>query len=359
MKICFFNSCKVWGGGEKWYYNNIGVLSKNGMDITLFADKNGELYKRTKDNHNVHGVKVSNLSFLNIFKIMYYTYVFKKKSFDIIIINLPSDIKLAGIAAKLAGVKRIIYRRGSSIPIKNSFLNKYLFKNIVTNIIANSEGTKKSINEVANIFPNEKIKVIYNGIKFRENSIEDKKDKSKVIIGTAGRLSVEKGHKYLLEVAELLKNRGITFEVLIAGEGELKKELEEKIKNMNLSNEVKLIGFTNDITVFMRKIDIFVLPSLWEGFGYVIVEAMESYKPVVAFEVGGVSEIVKNKKTGYLVEKKNVEVMAKKIENLIENRDLITSMGIEGRKRAEELFSIEKVTKILEEYLYKMIVTLK
>ena len=357
MKICFFNSCKVWGGGEKWYLDNLNVLSEKEIDVTLFADYKSELYKKTKEKHKVFGVRVGNLSFLNIFKIIYYTLLFRKYSFDLIIMNLPSDVKFAGIAAKLAGIKGIVYRRGSPIPIKNSILNKILFKSIINGMIANSEGTKKSINEKYDIFPKEKIQVIYNGVKFRENYEIDINNKSreKIVIGTAGRLSAEKGHRYLLDIAQKLKKNENKFEILIAGEGELKEELEEKIKKMDLSNEVKLVGFEKDIRLFLEKIDIFVLPSLWEGFGYVVVEAMESCKPVVAFEVGGVPEIIEDGLTGYLTEIKNVEKMSEKIELLIKDKKLIKKMGIAGRKRGIEIFSIEKTSKTLIEYLYKKI----
>ena len=133
--ICFFNSCKAWGGGEKWHYDiAVRLLNKN-HNIILVTNNNSELYyKAVNSNIPTISIKISNFSFLNPFKILKISRLFKNHLINTVILNLPSDLKAAGVAAKLAGVNNIIYRRGSAIPIKNTFLNRFIFKNIVTSI---------------------------------------------------------------------------------------------------------------------------------------------------------------------------------------------------------------------------------
>lgn len=104
----------------------------------------------------------------------------------------------------------------------------------------------------------------------------------------------------------------------------------------------------------METIDIFVLPSLWEGFGYVTVEAMACRKPVVAFNTSGNPEIILHEKTGFLVETLNLKSMADYIMKLAVEPDLRKSMGLAGRKRAEALFDHEKSQQQVESLLMSL-----
>ena len=131
--ICFFNSTKAWGGGEKWHYDISVSLHRKDYSTLVITNKKSVLYSRIiLTGQKVYNIKVSNLSFLNPFKLLLLRKVFIRENIDIIILNLSADLKVAGIAAKLAGIPRIIYRRGSAIPIKNRWLNRIIFKNIVS-----------------------------------------------------------------------------------------------------------------------------------------------------------------------------------------------------------------------------------
>ncbi len=137
--VCFFNTCKNWGGGEKWHFDISTRLSDKGYDVIVVTNKRSELCSRIKKwSLRLYAIKISNLSFLNIFKVLKVYKILKNEKIKTIILNLPSDLKVAGVAAKLAGIEKIIYRRGSAIPIKDSFLNRFLFKHIITGVVANS-----------------------------------------------------------------------------------------------------------------------------------------------------------------------------------------------------------------------------
>jgi glycosyltransferase involved in cell wall biosynthesis len=172
-----------------------------------------------------------------------------------------------------------------------------------------------------------------------------------VIIGAAGRLSPEKGQKFLVEMAARLKQHHIPFTLLIAGEGPLKHELKKLIREAGLDDQVIFTGFIENIKAFMSTIDIFVLPSLWEGFGYVTVEAMACRKPVVAFRVGSNPEIILDSITGYLVKGYDVAALSEKMNLLIGDPMLRESFGKAGRKRVEEVFSMSRSVQEIEQYL--------
>ena len=120
----------------------------------------------------------------------------------------------------------------------------------------------------------------------------------------------QKGQRYLIEIAKRLKDKGLKFKILIAGEGKCLDQLKQLAMELSVSNEINFLGFVKDIRCFMNSIDIFVLPSLWEGFGYVIVEAMAAGKPVVAFDVSSNPEIIRDEKSGYLVNTFDVNAFA-------------------------------------------------
>ena len=349
--ICFFNSSVAWGGGEKWHHDMAVRMNNDRFNPHVIAGKKGELSLRLKQTDiSFTTVGVSNLSFLNPVKIYNIYKILKREKTQIIIINLSEDVKLAGMASKLAGVRHIIYRRGSAIPIKNSLSNRLLFKFVLTGIIANSLQTKRTIlQNNPDLFPGEKIKVIYNGIYMDE--AEDfqiellyQRLPGEVIIGNAGRLVRQKGQKYLIEIARTLKDRDIKFRLLIAGDGECSAQLQQLAKEQGVLNEVLFLGFVKDMKRFMKTIDIFVLPSLWEGFGYVIVEAMAAKKPVIAFNVSSNPEIIQDGQTGYLVEERDVGAFAEKIEALSINKSLREKMGLAGKLRVNDRFNIERTS---------------
>jgi glycosyltransferase involved in cell wall biosynthesis len=359
-KLCFFNSLISWGGGEKWHFDISTRLIQSGYKAIAITNKDSELYKRI----SVSGIKtyqvpVSNLSFLNPFKVMQFIRIFNKEKVKTLIVNLSTDLKVAGLAARLSGVDNVIYRRGSAIPIRNTVLNRFIYKNLVTEMIANSEETRRTIlYNNPRLFDPNKIRIIYNGIDLAEykktrSRLLYKRHDGEIILGNAGRLTEEKGHIYLLELARELKKRNARFKILIAGSGKLYNKLRKTARMYNVHKEVKFLGFVKNIKSFNRTIDIFLLTSLWEGFGYVMVEAMAEEKPVVAFDIRSSAEIIDHGRTGFLAEKGNVEDLADKVTTLMNSRELRKEFGQHGKEKVEQIFTINealrKVENLLEE----------
>ncbi|PIU68061.1 MAG: glycosyltransferase family 1 protein, partial [Armatimonadetes bacterium CG07_land_8_20_14_0_80_40_9] len=136
---------------------------------------------------------------------------------------------------------------------------------------------------------------------------------------------------------------------LIVGDGPLREELKEQSKDLGIEDEVTFTGSRQDIPEIMAALDIFVLTSIKEHFGRVVIEAMACGKPVIATNSGAVPEIVEDKVTGILVPPEDSEKLAEAIIELLEDKEKAKEMGIAGRKRVEELFSIEKHTRQIEE----------
>ncbi len=356
MNLAFFNSITTWGGGEKWHFETSIYFAEKGYNIFFFCNPNGVIAEKLKEYPKVKIIPItaSNLSFINPFKINKVKRQFIDNKIDTVIINHPGDLKIAGNAAKQAKVKRVIYRRGSAIPIKDKALNRYIYKNWITDILANSEATKLTIIENnKTLFPLNKIKVIYNHIdldQFKDIPNTNKQNDT-LIIGNLGRLAPQKNQHFLIDLSKQLKDLNIKHKIVIGGIGELEEELKGYSAQKRTEDTVIFEGFQENIQAFLAKIDIFILPSLWEGFGYVLAEAALCKKPIIAFNLSSNPELVIDTKSGYLIDKNNINQAIEKII-LLQDNQLRNTLGEYGYEYCSKTFERTNILNQLEEYIF-------
>ena len=356
--ICFVNTTKSWGGGENWHFEATKHLSLKNPDTLIVTILNSELDKKVKTSRlKVENITIGNLSFLNILKLIRLAIIFKNNNISTVVINSSEDMKAAGLAAKFARVKNIIYRRGSAIPIKNKLINRLYFKHVITNVLANSKETKKTINfHNKKLFPKNKITVIPNGLKTKEflNSEFEPYYISKneeFVIGNLGRMVEQKNQLFLLKVLKNLIEKGHNTKLIIGGTGKLEQQIKNEALKLQIQDSVIFIGFVENPKNLMMSLDVFLLPSLWEGFGYVIAEAMLCKKPVIAFNTSSNPEIIDNNVTGYLTAINSVEETTNFIEMFIKKKELIDEMGVKGQKKIINEFDLHLVLNKIEQYL--------
>ncbi len=154
------------------------------------------------------------------------------------------------------------------------------------------------------------------------------------VIGTVCRLvEPKKGLSVLLQAAAELKRRdgGVNFQLLIVGDGPARSQLEELSRRLDLDSQIVFAGARRDIQKILPLVNVFVLPSLYEGFGIAILEALAAGRPVVATTVGGIPEFVKGGKTGLLVEPGNANALADAIATLLNNPEEAKQLGRQGQ----------------------------
>ena len=135
-----------WGGGEKWHLEMANHLHSKGNSVFIITQPGSALGKRAIGlGISVHYLKLNNLSILNPFKIISLVRLLKTQHVESIVLNLSRDLKCGGIAAKIAGVNKIIFRRGSDRPVRNYIINRLLYQKVVTGILTNSNATKNTI----------------------------------------------------------------------------------------------------------------------------------------------------------------------------------------------------------------------
>jgi len=158
-----------------------------------------------------------------------------------------------------------------------------------------------------------------------------------------GRLIHAKGVEILLEAIKILKNKySRNLKIAIVGEGSLKENLNNLAVELGVNGEVEFLGIRKDIEDIMVSSKIFVLPSRWEGFGIVIIEAMSNMLPVIAANVGGIPELIENGKEGILVPPENPKALARVIDSLLEDDELRKKLSQAAYKKVKEKFSIKK-----------------
>jgi len=343
--ICFFNTTSFWGGGEKWHFEAAQKMSETSNNTFFICDGKGDLAKKLYGLSVVqHHVTASNLSFLNPTKINRWVQFYRENKIDTVIFNNPKDLKLGGRAAKKAGVTKIVYRRGIAVEVKKSRLNEHLFSDVVTHFIFNSNATKELLEKnYKSIIPTKKSAIIYNAIEFpNEELIQSELNDNRIVIGNAGRLVEQKAQHYLIDIAEKLNEKQVDFKIQIAGNGPLYDDLKKAISKRNLTEKIELLGFVEDMSTFMSGVDIFVSTAIWEGFGFVLAEAMVAKKPVLAFDMSSNPELVKDGENGYLIPPNKVALFAEKIETLIVNKTLRDNMGAEAYRFAKSNFETDK-----------------
>lgn len=164
------------------------------------------------------------------------------------------------------------------------------------------------------------------------------------VVGTVGRLvEPEKGFSILLQAMAWLQAapEGPPCQLLIVGEGPAESRLCALCNELGLTDHVVFAGLRRDVAALLPCMDVFVMPSLSEGFGIAIVEAMMARRPVVATSVGGIPEVVVPGETGLLVPPGDPIALAEAIRDLLRQPDMAARMGRMGRQRAEANFSVE------------------
>jgi glycosyltransferase involved in cell wall biosynthesis len=168
------------------------------------------------------------------------------------------------------------------------------------------------------------------------------------LLGTIGRLHTQKGHAVLLEALSILQNQGHVFGCRIVGDGELRGTLESMASSLKVSGAVEFVGSRTDTVVQLSGMDIFLLPSLWEGMPIVLAEAMASGLPIIASRVDGVQEVVRDEHEALLVPVGDPVPLARAIVRLLGDEALRRQLGMAARRRALESFDVRRMVRATE-----------
>jgi len=264
-------------------------------------------------------------------------------------------------AGKRIGVPVVAFSRGYTAEnLKVAFYEWFERRVLgrVNGIIFVSEGQRKRLEHLG--ISGQRSWVVHNAIsvdwfRISENETVRKEifrrlhiPEGTAMIVSAGRLSPEKGHRFLVEAVGMLWGIINNTHFVFCGDGPCQKELERQSKELGISKICHFVGFRHDLKEIFQAMDLFVLPSLTEGLPNVVLEAFACAKPVVATNVGGVPEIVEDGINGILVQKESPDLLAEAIKQCLIDPGKRRSMGEAGYQKVRKEFTFESQTQKLE-----------
>jgi glycosyltransferase involved in cell wall biosynthesis len=292
--------------------------------------------------------------------------VFKKEKFDIVHTHTAKAGALGRLAACLAGVPAIIHTPhghnfygyfnrffSAAIILIEKFLSIFTCKIMVLTQLERNDYLK------FRVAGDKKIILIYMGLeldkfigqnpqKFRSNLNIDPSEK---LVGFVGRLDPIKGAQVFVRAAGLCLKADTRAKFILAGEGALRRKLEESAESAGFNGRVIFVGWREDVADVMSALDILVLPSLNEAAGMVLIEAQSLGVPVIASNVGGIPEMIKQGQTGILVPANDPEALASAIKELLSDPQRLQAMSEAGRSWVKSRFKAEDMTaRIIDVY---------
>lgn len=286
-------------------------------------------------------------------------------------ITTPNVLHLHGFGAANFGRLASFITRTPNVVHEHAVLTGQPFYQSIADLLL-SPLTNKAVAVAKNVaeymvkgrrISNKKIEVIYNGIDTNEFSIPNKEiinkerkelgiDKDLKILCNVGRLSIVKGHVYLLEAAAKIFELKKNVRLLIVGEGPERENLEKMCENLNISDKVIFAGFRKDVAIFLAMSDIFVLTSIVEGGPISLLEAMNLGKGIVAFSSGGITDALEDGKHAFIIPSINVDTLVSKIMYLLENPTVMNSLGENARNKCAEFdikFVVNKISRVYKD----------
>lgn len=356
MRILFMNSIRMFGGGEIWMLRTLCALRARSHEVWLCCRPDVEVGKRAI----AEGIPVVQMRFrgdFNVLNVVRLAQFMRNERIEVVLTNMDKELRIGGLAAWIAGIPTVLPRRGIDHPLKNRWQYRFSYNVLASRVIANSQATKEALLRNAPWLNPDRIEVIYNGVEpeeFAKPRVPSLRDAwgfppDVPLLGYVGQLDERKGIATLLKAFGRVRDQVTNARLVLAGRGPLSDLVERETKRNGWEGAVRLVGFTDDIAGVMQAIDVLVLPSFWEGFGSVLIEAMAAGKPVVTTNVSSMPEIVTDGITGYLVPPGDPALLAARCTDLLHDPALRRRMGEAGRERARRDFTLERMVDHLED----------
>ncbi len=335
MKILFVINALTVGGAQILLLDLAQYLNSNSNQIVIAAFRDGPLTKKFEEK----GIKVEILGEKLFDLIACYRLVKLINSFkpDIIHSHLFRATTWARISKLITktNAKLVTTIHGTETDIYH--LIERLMYSVSDFIIFPSNYLSKWYSNTITRLDSQKLKILYPGVAI--NKAISYKKQERIVIGTLSRLHPVKGIDNLLNAAKILYQKNIPFEINIGGGGKGEENLIKLVKELGLEKICNFVDNISNKAEYLEQLSIFAAPSRKEAFGINICEAMERSLPVIATNVGGIPEVIKDGFTGILCEPDNPKLLAQNLESLINNFETRKKLGENGRIRVENLFN--------------------
>ncbi|HWH07144.1 MAG TPA: glycosyltransferase family 4 protein [Candidatus Paceibacterota bacterium] len=363
-RILYAITLAWWGGAQRYVYDLAVAAHEAGHEVCVLTG-HGELAERL----TLRGITVRQSGhfkrdigfvseFRSFYELMKVIWDFKP---NVVHANSSKTGAFAALAARVLGVKRIIFTAHGWAFNENRpqyqkdifWLAHYATVLLSDRVICVSRAICSGASTMP--FAASRLRTIYNGVE--EGTLLTREDARGILaphisfpfwIGTIAELHPNKQLHTLIVAFERIADKYPDVTLVIMGEGQERKVLEELIRSLSLESRVRLRGHVENAAAYLPALDIFVLPSRTEALGYVLLEAGLARLPVIASDVGGIPEVIQDNKTGLLFPSGDAATLAALLERSITDEELRAKMGQALYAHVRENFSKERM--ILETF---------
>lgn len=343
-----------WGGGQEQSLGLALALGARGEKVTFIAQADSALASRLDGAFlDWHALPLRGLPGLAATPRL--AKHLRRMGPDLVHIHDSASHGIAGPAARLAGVPRIVVTRRTDFPLRRGWAGRAKYELWCDRVVCVSESVRRRCldgglrADMLSVIPD-----FVDCRRFRPDAVAPADDQPETIVAV-GRLSREKGHGVLLRAMRGVLDQCPGARLVICGEGEEENKLRAQARALGIARAVEFAGFWADVRPLLAAASVFAMPSLSEGFGVAVLEAMAMGKPVVAANVGGLPESVVQDETGLLVPPGDADALAEALIALLRDPARARAMGRAGLARARAQFdrprAIERMLALYEEML--------
>ncbi len=339
MKIGLVNGNPEWGGGEQWFWDASRALAARGHELVHAAQSGTKLFERYCGTGDpTFDVNELSEGFLDVGP-------------DVILCNSGKDLRRVLKAARGNIRAALVMRRGIDRPLRDNFIRRPSWR-ALSAILVNSNATGRTVRQSLPWFPEERIQRVYNPVSMPVEPHVESDEGSSFRVGAVGRLVKQKGFEYLIHAVSKLPDE-LDWTLEFAGDGKLRGELESLTQKLGIKKHCHFLGHVESLASFYARMDAIAIPSLYEGFCFVAVEAALAGLPVVASDTSSLSELVIHGTTGLFVPPREVEPLTLAIQQLAEDRQRAIHMGEMAKQGAAERFNPDDLQDELSEFLIR------
>jgi glycosyltransferase involved in cell wall biosynthesis len=360
LKLLFVIDNLQFGGGERVFAQIITRLPRDRCEIYLAAHPNEQLPQAIRPQLEFLPTDFSKR--FNFSLVPRLSKIIKKNDIQIVHGQGIRAEFYARLASRLAGKSKYVSTIAMPVegfdvrPVRKkiySLLDRFSEKFVDRFLVVSDVLKDKMIR--GHGIPAERVIRIYNGIEVDHYLPQDQNGSRERIrnefnikgntlfIGAIGRLVWQKGFEYLVQAMPKVLNEFSQTKLLIVGEGSLRNELEALAQKLKIEKHIMFANFRKDVKQILSAIDILIVPSLLEGFPMIILEGMAMAKPIIATRIDGIKEQILDGESGILIPPRDPDAIVEAILRLSADKELSQNLGLEGRRRVENEFTVEKM----------------
>jgi len=364
-KVFFITNDLGVGGVQRLVVDFANHIDKEKFDITvgiLLTHKKSYFY-RDQLCPEVHFINFDFQGFLDFREWWKLFWFIKRQKFDIVFTQLILADFIGRIIAFVAGVPIIITEIQNIIPdLPRKLIIADRFLAHITNAcVSTTPAVTRYAKETIKFSKEKIIEIPTNAVdanrfllcvdknKFRKNL--DIPENAKIAINI-GRLVEQKGQSIFLKAAQKVLEHNSNVYFLIVGSGALEDALKAEAVSLGITKNVRFLGSRKDTPELLMNSDVFVFPSIWEGQGLILFEAIFAHIPIVASRVGGIPDVIKHEVTGLLSSPGNYRALAANIMRIFENTELAKTLSTTAYERFKDRTIENSVKKLQDLFLY-------